>query len=228
MDTQEHSFLLALKTTAFSLRRTQGLLGIDSQIEIVRPFLLQGAMRSSGRRQLTIDISNLEIQYIRYKTCFQFYKEAMKAYTSQNWGYYLSLHRITQSRGPVFFSGLINPSHNLQRRKINDTREAIVMSCNVFAADDGTHVVFSCPTGPSSQLYGTLLRELQNADDQAFRTALNNIMTISAEILLMPEAFEMDGAGAQKVLSATGRATAALKGDHVFDLMDTDLAVPFV
>jgi hypothetical protein len=227
-DMEEHPFLLALKATAFSLRKTQGLLGIDSQIEIARPFLLQGAMQASGRRQLTIDISNMEIQYIRYKTCLQFYKEAMQAHTLQNWNYYLSFHRVIRSRGPVFFSGLINPSHDLQRRKINNTRDPIIISCNVFAADDGTHVLLSCPAGPSSQLYGALLRQLENADDQIFRTALNNILTISAETLLMPESFEMNHADAQKVRSATGRATVALKGDHVFDLIDTDTAVMFV
>jgi hypothetical protein len=217
-----------LKATAFSLRKTQGLLGIDSQIQIARPFLLQEAHSAPKGSHFTLDVSNLEIQYIRYKACFQFYKESVKAHSAQDWKYYLSIRRIIQSRRPVFFSGLINPSHDLTGKKINDTHDAIAMSCSVFTAGNETHALLSCPEGPSKRLYAALLQQLEKSDDQTFKAVMNNLLTTSAESLLMPEAFEMNVEQAKKVRSATQRATLALKGEQVLDLRDESYAVSFV
>ena len=55
-ETKEQYFLFALKAAAFSLRKCQYLLGIDSQIEIIRPFIIQEELKPTTGSHLTIDI----------------------------------------------------------------------------------------------------------------------------------------------------------------------------
>lgn len=220
----EQYFLFALKATAFALRKTQYLLGIDSQVEIVRPFLIQAPKGS----HITIDISHLETQYIRFVTCAYFYREAIEAYISKNWKYYLTSHRVIRSSLPIFFAALTNPSHDLTLQPINDTTEAIVMSCSAFMKQEGLHVLVSCPGGASQRLYLNLLRQLDHVDDEAFATVVNNLLTVSVETLLMPQSFALTESDAVKIGSANQLATAALKGQATYDLQDTNTPITFI
>jgi hypothetical protein len=226
--TQEQFFLFALKAVAFSLRKNQYLLSIDSQMEIVRPFLIQEKLNAQHGSRLTIDISHLQDQYIRYNSCFKFYKEAIEAYASEAWDYYSTLHRVISSTRPIFLAGLINPSHDLHLRKVNHTNEPIVISCSVFTAEDRTHILLSCPKGLSQDLYRDFLRQLETADDRTFKTVVNNFLTISAETLLMPEGFEMNDDNYRKVGAAQTHARLALKGHAALDLCDRRAAIDFI
>jgi len=198
-----------LKATAFSLRKTQCLLGIDSQVEIVRPFLMQERLQAPAGSHFTIDISRLQEQYIRFVSCFKFYKKAVEAYAARRWDYYLTLHRVIRSSRPIFFGGLINPSHDLNLRKINDTGQAIIIGCSAYTAKDGTHLLLSCPDGLSRDLYGELLYQLRMIDDGAFATAVNNLLTTSVETLLMPETFALNEIEMEKIDAANRLAGAA-------------------
>ena len=124
-NTKAEYFLFALKAVAFSLRKCQCLLGIDSQIEIIRPFLIQEELQPESGSHFKIDISHLEEQYIRFVANLNFFKSAMDAYVSGSWNYYLTFHRVIPTTTPIFCSPLVNPSHDLKLRKINNSSEAI-------------------------------------------------------------------------------------------------------
>jgi SEC-C motif len=226
-DAKELSFLYALKATAFSLRKTQILLGVDSQLEIMRPFLIQEQRQAPPGSRFTIDISHLEAQYIRFVSCFEFYKKAMASYSSSNRDYF-TLHRVIQTPVPIFFGGLTNPSHDLNLRKINDTNQAIVISCSVFAAEDGTNILLSCPDGLSRNLYREFLQQLGTTDDRTFATVLNNLLTVSVETLFVPETFTLNEIGVGKITAAKQLAAAGLKNQAIFDLRNANTPVKFI
>ena len=75
---EEQLFRFAYKAIAFSLRRSQYLLGVDSQIEIIRPFLLTVRNPVPGRHT-QIDISAFHEKYVRFILNHGFLTESTKA-----------------------------------------------------------------------------------------------------------------------------------------------------
>jgi hypothetical protein len=226
--TKEQYFLFALKASAFSLRKCQYLLGIDSQVEIIRPFLIQEELHPATGSHFTIDISHLQEQYTRFVANLDFYKSAIDAYLSQSWDDYLTLHRILPSTTPIFGGALLNPSQDLKLRKINSSSEAIMMGCSIFTAQDGTHILLSCPKGASQNLYREFLQQLELADEQIFVTVINNFLTIYPDTLLMPDTFTVTESDAKKITVARQLANSALQGHTIFDLRDPNTAVKFI
>jgi hypothetical protein len=225
----EQLFPFALKAISFSLRKTQYLLGIDSQIEILRPFLIQEVHRHPSGSHLTIDISHLQEQYIRFRSVYDFFKDSIKAYESRDWDFYLHLHRPIQHARSIFFAGFFNPSHDLNGRKINNSDQAIAMACNSFTVNGYFHALFSCPRGLSTDLYRDFFKQLEDADERTFITILNNLLTFSTETLLLPETFSPNQDDLQKITSAHQLAARAVKsGGPIFDLKDANQAITFL
>ena len=227
-ETQEQYFLFSLKAAAFSLRKCQCLLGIDSQIEIIRPFLIQEELQPETGSHFTIDISHLEEQYIRFVANLNFFKSAMDAYVSGSWNYYLTFHRVIPSVSPIFCGASLNPSHDLKLQKINNSSKAIMLSCTLFTAQDGTHVLLGCPNGASQNLFRELLRQLELIDEQTFIASINNLITSSPETLLLPETFALDESDAEKIDAARQLVNLALRGHAIFDLRDPNVPVKFI
>lgn len=222
----EQSFLLALKAVAFSLRKTQYLLGIDSQVEIARPFLMQGRVQGS---HVTLDVSHFHEQYIRFTSTYDFLKKTIDAHSSKRWDFFYHFHQSTRHNGSIFFSGLINPSHDLSGHKINISDEAIAMACNIFTIDGQLRVLLSCPEGRSTKAYSELLKQLISTDEKTFITILNNLLTASVETLLLPEAFSSSLDDLQRIATAQQRAASSLKADNlIFDLKNSSQAVKFI
>jgi hypothetical protein len=113
---------------------------------------------------LTIDVSNLQEQYIRFTSAHNFLMESVKAYESQNLDFFLRFHRSVKYTKPIFFSGFLTLSHDLIGQKINISHEAIGMTC-IFTTDGHLHVLLSCPHKISKELYRGLLRQLELVDE---------------------------------------------------------------
>jgi hypothetical protein len=129
---------------------------------------------------------------------------------------------------PIFCGAALNPSHDLKLRKINSSKEAVMMSCSIFTAQDGTHVLLSCPSGASQNLYREFLQQLELADEQTFIVVINNLLTASPETLLLPETFALNETDAKKISDAHQVASAALRGCATFDPRDPDTSVKFI
>lgn len=68
---KEYEFLLAFKAIAFSLWRVQFLLGIDSQVALVRPILI--SERNPDLKNVIINFDHLKEQYERFVTTYEVY-----------------------------------------------------------------------------------------------------------------------------------------------------------
>ena len=153
----------------------------------------------------------------------------MHAYESQDWGFYLHLHRTIQHTQSAFFAGFFNPSHDLGGQKLNRSNVAIAVACNIFTTDGYLHTLFSCPRGVSTDLYCEFLKQLEDVDERTFITAVNNLLTFSAETLLLPETFSPSQDELRKIRAAHQLAARALKpGGPVFDLKDPEQAAKFL
>lgn len=226
--TKEQYFLLALKGVAFSLRKCQCLLGIESQVEIVRPFIMQEELQAAPGSHFTIDLSLLQEQYIRFVSNLSFYKKAIDAYQCRSWDHYVTLHRVVPTTTAIFCGLLVNPSHDLKLRKINNSKEAIMISCSIFTAQDSTHILLSCPNGASAGLYREFLQQLELVDEQTFLTVINNFLTIYPDTLLLPKTFTLSEGDTKKIVTAQKVASFALRGDATSDLQDANTAVKFI
>jgi hypothetical protein len=193
--------------------------------------LIQEVHRHPSGSHLTIDISHLQEQYIRFKLVYDFFKDSIKAYESQDWDFYLHLHRPIEHARSIFFAGFFNPSHDLNGRKINNSDQAIAMACNGFTVNGYFHALFSCPRGLSADLYRDFFKQLENADERTFITVLNNLFTFSTETqtLLLPDTFSPNRDDLQKISSAHQLAARAVKSSGpIFDLKDANQAVKFL
>lgn len=222
-------FLLTVKAIAFSLRRTQCLLGIDSQTELIRPVLISESNQNANGN-VQINISHLHEQYIRFCILYDLFLESIAAHEKMNWGYFSYLSRHIDYNQNILFSGLVNPSHDLEGSRINKADTPISMVCNIFTKDDRLHVLFSCPDGASRSLYQNLLTQISESEEQTFVSILNNIMTFASEKPMMPEEFMVGEAQSQHISLLQQKAGRALNSfdSEVLDLKNTDQAVQFI
>lgn len=225
-------FLFALKAIAFSLRRTQYLLGIDAQVEIARPFLLHDKRQkhsSDGPHNTVIDVSALHGKYIGFLIVKDLWSHSIDAFRKQQWDFMSYLCRSLPCSKPLFFGGLLNPSHDLAGRRANNSETPIAMACNVFVKDEMTHVLLAC-LGPSSQAaYQELLQQLRTADDDIFVATVNNFLTVAAEKPLVPETRTFTSAELAKVDSLRRWAGECLRlTEQVFDLSNQGQSLTFI
>jgi len=147
---KEQAFLLGLKAIAFSLRRTQYLLGIDSQVEIFRPFILSELHQN---KHVTITIDDLHEQYIRFIATYDFFQECIFAHKASHFDFFSSMYRSIPYNCAMFASTFTTISHDLEGKKINQSNDAIGITSNIFTIDNYLHVIVSCPRGNSATFY---------------------------------------------------------------------------
>lgn len=179
---KKHLFLLCFKTIPFSLRQTQILLGVDSQLEIYRPKLI-----SNEIKHVTLDFSHLNEQYIRFKSAYGFFREAIKALEKENWKYFQYYHRVINSDQKIFFADWLNPSHDLNGKRLNNLKIPIALTYNVFSKDGKIHILLGLPSGESKKAYTGLLEQIKKVDDDTFRTIINNFIAVSSNSPLLSE-----------------------------------------
>jgi hypothetical protein len=65
-------------------------------------------------------------------------------------------------------------AHDLTGRKINNSSEAIALTCNnIFTFDGRLHVLLGCPHGISKELYRDFFTQLEAIDEKTFIVILN-------------------------------------------------------
>ncbi len=227
---EEQLFLLGLKAIGFSFRRNQYLLGINSQIEIVRPFLIMKHMTpKAGAQMPPIDISQLTEGYIRFKANKDFLEKTAKAYACQRWNFMSHFHRSLPYNGSIFFAGFVNPSHDLEGRRLNSSKIPTAMSCNIFTKDGTLHIILGCPGNDSKAAYNNFLEQLGATDDKTFITAMNNLITLSADKPLLAEGILFSQSDLEKVPAIQQFAAECLRSsDKIFDLKNSVQAIKFI
>lgn len=225
-------FLLAFKAISFSLRKTQCLLGIDSQVELFRPKLILENPNSTIQKgtNVEIDISRLHEQYLRFNTAYSVFIKAEEAFRRQNWDFFSYFHSSIDYPNSIFFAGFINLSHDLENVRINTPEIPINMTCNLFTTENKLHALFSCPDGASKISYAKFLEQLQNVDEKTFFIVINNILTASSYKPLLPENFSISEEGMSRIKSLQIYAKNCMKCDQEqkFDLKNEDHMVKFI
>ena len=223
---KEQEFLIGLKAIAFSLRKIQYLIGIDSQVEIFRPFILSDVNKN---KHIVISIDHLQEQYIRFIAKYNFFQECVSAHKAGQLDFFSSAFRDIPYDGLVFASTVTTIPYDLKGRKINTSADAIAITCSIFTIDNCLRVIFSCPRGISATSYLQFLRQLAEIDDDEFITILNNVLTFGPDSALMPESFSPSEDELRKIIAARQLAGQSLKpGGSVFDLKNTNQAVRFI
>lgn len=231
LSSEEHLFRFAFRAIAFSLRQSQYLLGIGSQIEIARPFLhaARNPVPPGETRNTQIDIAPFQEKYIRFLLNHGFLTDTAKAYEDRRWNFMSYFHRALPGSRPIFFAGLVNPSHDLNGRRLNPPDQPIAMACTVLAEDNILHVLLACPGERSITAYRGLLDQLGTAKADVFATSINNLLTVSADKPLIAWAASVSENDLAKITALQTFAARAIKtGGPVFDLRDRAQAVNFI
>lgn len=225
----EQSFLFAFKTVAFSFRKTQFLLGIDSQVEIAKPFLMSANPHVRPGSH-TINVNHFAEQYVRFKALNSFWHQALEVNLSQSWDSLVYLHRIIPCSKPIFLAGVVNPSHDLKGQRINRSKSGIAITCTLYAKDGQLHVLLACIDEESKRLYRKFFNQIKVATKEIFVTVMNNILTSAPMVaFLLPETSEAPQPDMQKMKSAQQLSAQAHKsGGPIFDLKNQSQAVKFI
>ena len=190
---QEHLFLLAFKSIAFSLRNVQYLMGIDSQVEVFRPILFldnQKDISKGSHVELQISKHTSE-QYLRMKITNDVFKESVKILEKKKYQEFSYFYRSFDYSGKIFFSSFINPLFDLNGKRINDSKTPINMTINIFTKDNKIHILLACPS-KSKKLYNNLLKQLKEVDPKGLINFLNEIMKSAANKPLLPLDFNFE------------------------------------
>ena len=224
-------FLLAFKTIAFSLRRVQWLLGIDSQAEIIRPIIIS-RKRSGSIKPMNaeIDISNLRAQYLRFCIMHELFQKSVSAYEKVNWDFFSHWNRSVESKEQIFFAGYLNPPHDLEGMRVNNQKLPIGMVCNIYSEAGSLRVILTCPEDLSATSYKGLIEQILKLDMKGFITVLNNIMTLSTDKPLIPANVTIDEMEVQKIALLYQKAGRAIvsTSNEVLNLTDDSQAVEFL
>ena len=226
----KQQFLLAFKAVAFSLRRTQILLSLDSQVEIFKPILhLKSGAAASGEHY-DIDISQLSEQYTRFCTVLSVFNNLIEVLNYENWDALSYFERSIISHGNLFYAGVVNPSHDLEKQRINTWHMPVHFAINVFLRNGKMQVFFACPKDGSEKAYKLLFKQLNGMNDQMFATVINTMLTIQPEGLLLSEGNVFIGEEYKKISALRKRAIECLKtsSEEIFNLMDNAQTIQFI
>jgi hypothetical protein len=226
---EEQQFIFALKAIAFSLRKTQILLGIDSRVEIAKPFLMSLNPNISAKAH-TIIVDHLSEQYVRFKTICSLWHQVIGMHFSKNLNAFAYIHRVITHSKPLFLAGIVNPSHDLKGQRINRTNSGIAITCTLYEKDGQLHVLLACVDESSKQSFRKFFNQMKVATDEVFVTAMNNILTFaSMNAFLLPETFEASETDLQKMKTSQQRLAQALKpAGPILDLKCKSSAVKFI
>jgi hypothetical protein len=227
---QKQQFLLALKAAAFSLRRTQIFLSLDSQVEIFRPVLLIRSGTTKEGQHYTLNINHLSEQYQRFRiahTAFQHFVEILE---NEDWDSFLYLQRNIPYSGNLFYAGFNNPSHDLRKQRINTPHTPIHITLSVLARDGILRVFFASPNNGSKEAYTALFEQMETADDQTLVAVINTILTNHPEGLLLPDSLTLsnDDHAKMKALREHTKECLVSSSGKIFNLTDTSQSVQFV
>jgi hypothetical protein len=227
---KEQEFLIGLKAIAFSLRKVQYLIGIDSQVEILRPFILSDVNKDKLKgKRIVISINHLQKQYISFITEYNLFQECVSAHKAGQLDFFSSAFRDIPYDGLAFASTVTTIPCDLKGKETNTSADAIAITCSIFTIDNCLRVIFSCPRGISATSYLQFLRQLAEIDDDEFITIVNNVLTFSPDSALMPESFSPSEDDLRKIIAARQFVGQSLKpGGSVFDLKNTNQAVRFI
>lgn len=223
-------FLLTLKALAFSHRKTQVLLGMDCQVEVMKPFLMFSHPRNSGSRNAEGDVSHFHEQYLRFVIGRQFLVDALAAFAAERWDYFSHDHRAVQATSRLLFADVINPSHDLAGARTNTRGEPIFVSCSIWPQNGLLHVVLGSPEGASRSAYANLMDQLRRTDEHTFVVAINNLLTANADNVLLPEDADVNEVALQAITDLRSGAARALRSatGEVFSLLDQGTCVSFI
>lgn len=223
-------FLLALKALAFSHRKVQVLLGVDCQVEVMKPFLTLINPRNAGLSNLEGDISYFHEQYLRFVVGNGALAGAFDALDAERWDHFSQSYRTLQASTRLFFAAPMNPSHDLEGARIDSDAGPVFVSCSIWPLHGSLRVAFGAPAGASQSAYAGLLNQLARVDDETFRVALNNLLTANVDSLLLAAEAEVDEAALQAITDLRSTAARALSSSNaeVFSLVDEGTCVAFV
>lgn len=226
----KQQFLLALKAVAFSLRKTQILLSLDSQVEIFKPVLIIRSGTTSAGQHYTININHLSEQYIRFRTAHVAFQHFVDTLEKKDWDSCMYLQRNIKSESVLFYSAFINPSHDLEKQRINTPHTPVHLTLNVLARDGVLHAFFACPNDGSKEAYAALFDQLKDTNDQTLAAVINTILTDHPEGLLLPDGFTLsnDDHSKMKALRVHAKECLVSSTEKIFDLTDTGRSVGFV
>lgn len=223
-------FLLSFKAIAFALRKVQILLGIDLQVELFKPFLIQDKIKGASLTHVEIDISYLQTQYTRFELTERLFARAITALQASKRDCFSYYTRSVPCNDSVFFAGLVNPSHDLEGQRVNTKWVPISIVCNVLAVGNELLVLLSSPDDGSSQAYANLFQQLHWADNQTVAGVVNNIMTFAADKPLLATNRLISPDDLRRIAYQRERAARCLNtaSKEVFKLHDPENSVRFI
>lgn len=226
----QHRFLLSLKAIAFALRKIQGLLGFDFQVELFKPFFVQDNLGDSGPNQIVLNCSFLHGQYAQFASAERLFAESMNAFKASKWDYFSYYERELDYPDPLFFAGPVTPSHDLNRQRIDANNAQGPIICNFFTVDRTLHLLFACPDDATRHSYTQLLEQLRHADEVTFVAVANNFLTISGDKPLLSDKRIITAEDLHRIVDQREEARRCHDpaGKEVFDLRDATKAVPFI
>lgn len=203
-------FLLALKALAFSHRKVQVLLGMDFQVEVLKPFFMMTDPRNAGLSNFEGDGSYFHEQYLRFVTGHGALADAVEPWAAGRWDYFSQSYRTLPASSKLFVATVMNPSHDLFGVRIDTGAGPVFLSCSIWPLDDSLRVAVGVPAGASRSAYASLIDQLAGVDDETFVAVLNNLLTANADSILLAEEAEVDEAALQTITDLRSLAGRAL------------------
>lgn len=195
--TEKELFLLTFKSLAFTLRKIQIMLGVDTQVELLRPFLMTQKINPyvNKKTEYQINLNKLQNQYIGYCITYKIYKSAYKAYLREDWSFFNYHSKSIKYTKGIFWSSYMNPLFDINGNKINTGGEVISMGCNIISDGKNLHTLIATPRGKCSQLYTPFIQQIFNSTRDNFLLNLNNYLlakSVDDPLLLLKQHKEKD------------------------------------
>jgi len=227
--TEQEMFLISLRSLAFALRRAQTLLGIDHQVSLFQPWLITRSGTTGSKSHHNIDISFLKESYTRFRLTYNGFSEAATALLRNDWRSFCHWQRSVPYRGHLFFSDLVNPSHDLYGKRV-DMRTSPYLVCNVWTLGERLNVVFSWRSGTGDEAYGPLLEQLRGVESPELLLVMNAVLTMAAGKPFLPVNFRCSEDDLEKIRRARQRSKEGLQvvADNTYDFWDSSIRVEFL
>jgi len=227
---QEELFIISFKALAFSLRKTQFELSIESQFELARPFYMQKLFNLPNNQVIEIDTSKIRKRYLNYVISSDYYKEATLAYGRKNWNYFSSFYRKIAYTKQIFYGGFFGLSSDLEGKRINWAKIAVAMSCYIFTKDNYLHVTPSTPGDQGKISYQPPSKQPEAIDEETFIAVINNILTLSAEKPPIATSTTFSDEELQKIpaLQKLHAECMLTSSTNILDLKNSEQSIQFI
>lgn len=219
-------FLLAYKAVAFSLRTQQLLLGIEFHLRI---YALKWQLEA-GITAPKVRLEDLQKDYLRFQILNNLFESAHMALLKEEFDHFNHFYRRIPFSGKLFFSGVMDASHDLEGKRLNTGSAAPRLTCNVFTQDGELHVIGSNPSDAEVSS-AEFFKQLADVEEHIFVNVLNNILSSEpAAVLILPSGVEMNDFLLEKKEKCINNKAAAFpsKSKEVFDLKSSAETVDFL